>query len=173
MHRDRQEDSSPPTFIFSKTHRGLAARLSPACRNTALCGITFSLFPFSNTFQLLQKQQKSFLSPIPFCSLSSLYFPLQPPLSSIFTFPLIVSSTFGCSLQAEGTITRSLATAQTETRTETDAASTFSCTQLSKHRQPLNTNDWKGYCSDRDAEYQQQTCCHSFLVCNFMLTKKY
>lgn len=48
MLTDKREESSPPTFIFSNTHRGPAFRLSPAYRNTALRGIAFTLPPFSS-----------------------------------------------------------------------------------------------------------------------------
>lgn len=82
--------SSPPRFIFSEAHWGPATRLSPACRNTALCGIFLSASPFHRSFSFCCKiSEISFFFPSsPFLSSSSLpsSLILRPLFLSLYCF---------------------------------------------------------------------------------------
>ncbi len=126
--------SSPPRFIFSETHWGPATRLSPACRNAALCGIFSSASPSVARFLSAARIAKSFFPPFfPFSLL------LQSPLFFILSFPpFIVSSIFSCSLWAEGAIIHFPRPKWKQKRTLPFACF---CKHLSTHGPPLNTDE--------------------------------
>lgn len=86
MQIDSGEESSPlhPEFIFSRNHWGPAARLSPACRNAAECGISFSVLPLQSLIYFPLKERKNLVF--------HLYPPPPPTLTSSLLFNLLFPS---------------------------------------------------------------------------------